>query len=133
MEAVWEWGTVAWPWLTAGSFVFGVTSLVAAVFALPGVLARIPPDYFVADQPPDSGPGRVLRNLIGWPLLLVGIVLIPLPGQGLLTVLAGLALADVPGKRRLALFMLRSGPLRRAVDHMRSRRGAPPLELEPRA
>ncbi|MEZ4318693.1 MAG: PGPGW domain-containing protein [Myxococcota bacterium] len=118
------------PWITGVSFVFGITTLVAAIFGLPVVLARIPDDYFVAPQPPGPWKARVVRNLVGWPLLLVGIVLIPLPGQGLLTVLAGLVLADVPGKRALALFLLRRGPVQRAVDGMRARHGVGPLLLQ---
>jgi hypothetical protein len=44
----------------------------------------------------------VLRNVIGYALIALGIVLsIPfVPGQGLLTILVGLSLADWPGKRR---------------------------------
>ena len=118
------------PWITAISFVFAVTTAVAAVFGLPRLLARIPPDYFVAEQPPEAMRTRVLRNIVGWPLLIIGLVLIPLPGQGLLTTLAGLALADVPGKRPLALFLLRRGPVRRAVDKMRSLHGKGPLLLQ---
>ncbi|MCB9674232.1 MAG: hypothetical protein H6737_03895 [Alphaproteobacteria bacterium] len=125
-----EWTTGLWPALTAVSFVFGVTTFVAALFGLPVVLARIPADYFVAEQPPIATSTRVLRNAVGWPLLVLGLILIPLPGQGLLTVLAGLVLADVPGKRALALFLLRRGPVRRAVDAMRGRRGVEPLLLE---
>jgi len=117
------------PWITAISLVFVIITFVAAVFGLPVVLAKLPEDYFVAPQPPGSTRNRVLRNLVGWPLLLIGLILIPLPGQGLLTVLAGLVLADVPGKQRMALFLLRQGPIRRAVDTMRDRHGVGPLQV----
>lgn len=52
-----------------------------------------------------------------------------LPGQGLLTMLAGLLLSDVPGKRRVALFFLQRGPVSRSVDAIRARRGKAPLLL----
>jgi len=120
------------PWITAVSLVFVVITFVAAVFGLPVVLAKLPADYFVAPQVPGSLRSRVIRNLVGWPLLLIGLILIPLPGQGLLTVLAGLVLADVPGKRRMALFLLRQGPIGRAVDLMRDRHGVGPLQIPER-
>lgn len=44
----------------------------------------------------------LLRNVLGYALIALGVVLsIPLvPGQGLLTILVGLSLADWPGKQR---------------------------------
>lgn len=40
------------------------------------------------------------RNLLGWLLVLAGFIMLFTPGQGLLTMLAGLALADWPGRLR---------------------------------
>ncbi len=124
------WLDAWWPVLTVGSAAFGGVSLVATFVALPRVLGGLPADYFHPDAQIVESPYKVVRNLVGWPLLLLGIVLIPLPGQGLLTVLAGLVLADVPGKRWLARMILSQGPLRRAVNLVRERRGAPPLRLQ---
>jgi len=66
-------------------------------------------------------------------MVIVGIALsIPgIPGQGVLTILAGLILMDFPGKRRLLLVALRRGPVRAVVDRLRARRGRPPLEIPP--
>ena len=125
-----EWLVAIAPTLTGISVIFGIVTLVATVFGLPAVLGRIPPDYFVAPPQPTRLRTRILRNAIGWPLLLLGIALIPLPGQGLLTVLAGLVLVDMPGKRALTLLLLRQRPIRAAVDLLRARRGVPPLLLE---
>jgi hypothetical protein len=50
-----------------------------------------------------------------------------MPGQGVLTILAGLLLMDVPGKRRIERRLLaRPGVLSR-VNWLRARFGRPPL------
>ncbi|MFT6143871.1 MAG: hypothetical protein ACJAZO_001388 [Myxococcota bacterium] len=71
----------------------------------------------------------MLKNAGGAVLIMAGIAMLVLPGQGLLTMLAGLLLSDVPGKRRVALFFLRRGPVFRAVNAIRGRRDKPPLLL----
>jgi hypothetical protein len=69
-------------------------------------------------------------NLLGGALVILGIAL-SVPGQGVLTILAGLILMDFPGKRRLLLAVLRRGTVRAVVDRLRARSGRPPLEIPP--
>jgi len=118
---------------------------VVAVFSVVGValrkqlsgrmLIRLPPDYFTSRRRPLSTSlwGMVGWNLLGGALVILGIGLsIPgIPGQGVLTILAGLILMDFPGKRRLLLAVLRRGPVRAVVDGLRARSGRPPLEIPP--
>jgi hypothetical protein len=101
------------------------------------VLVLLPEDHFVrGDGVPAKRPAwavvlLVLKNLAGLALVALGVVLsVPgVPGQGLLTIFAGLLLLDLPGKRRLELRILRRPLLRRAVDGLRARFGRPPLRL----
>jgi hypothetical protein len=123
-------------------WLFGLSllTLLAAVLLLPLLVARMPADYFVRETPPeDSWRGRhpavrlavrAARNVLGVALVLVGIPLVPLPGQGLVTIFAGLALLDFPGKRRLELRVVRMPGVLRAVNWLRGRAGRPPLEVE---
>ena len=104
---------------------------------MPLLVARIPKDYFAALEPPPSRFARqhplvrltlrVLRNLLGLVLILLGVALLLLPGQGLLTILVGMLLVEGPGKRRLELFVVRRRGIRRAIDWIRRRAGRPPL------
>lgn len=118
--------------------VASVASIVLVVFGLPLLLARLPADYFVEAEAP-RGPMRerhpvvgaalwCARNAVGLSLVLVGIVILPLPGQGVLTILAGLCIADFPGKRRAELALVRRRGVLRAMDWMRARLGRPPFE-----
>jgi hypothetical protein len=97
--------TLLW-WLGALSIVMAVGTLVV----LPIIVARLPADYFTRDQRPTGGrtPTMTLRllslvgkNLLGLVLILAGVAMLVLPGQGILMILIGLMLMDVPGKRAL--------------------------------
>jgi len=115
-------------------------TLVAAVLVLPVLLARMPADYFLRKTPPpESWRGRhpvvrftlrAAKNTLGALLVLVGIPLIPLPGQGLVTILAGLALLEFPGKRRFELRVVRIPGVLRAVNWLRRRAKKPPLLVD---
>jgi hypothetical protein len=51
----------------------------------------------------------LLKNLLGYALIVAGIVMsVPfIPGQGILTLFVGLAIADWPGKRRFFRWLRR--------------------------
>jgi hypothetical protein len=69
----------------------------------------------------------IARNLVGGILVLLGLVLIPLPGQGVLTILAGLALMDFRGKRRVEHWLILRPAVFAAINHSRLRAGRPRL------
>jgi hypothetical protein len=117
-----------------GSFVL---SIVAAMI----VIVRLPADYFVGAAPRPilqvrsralAVLLRIARNGIGVVLLALGAVMsVPgVPGQGILTMLLGLMLVDVPGKRRLERRLVARPAVRRALDRMRARWHRPPLEVD---
>jgi len=117
--------------------VFSAVSLALSLLLSGRMLVRLPADYFTSPRrpPPTSLWAKVGWNLLGGALVVLGIALsIPgIPGQGVLTILAGLILMDFPGKRRLLLVVLRRGPVRTVVDRLRARSGRPPLEIPPDA
>ncbi|MCB1691241.1 MAG: hypothetical protein KDI19_00675 [Pseudomonadales bacterium] len=105
------------------------------------LLARLPADYFVNDarrREHDSlahypRVAQVLlplvKNLAGALFVVTGIVLLVLPGQGVLTLLAGLALMNFPGKYTAERWLVRRRQVRQSIDWIRRRAGQPPLEL----
>jgi hypothetical protein len=77
----------------------------------PVVIAQLPADYF-QEQRRQRNPSRdrrpvlqftlaSLQNLFGVTLIVAGAAMIPLPGQGLLTMAIGVGLVEFPGKQRL--------------------------------
>jgi hypothetical protein len=121
----------------------GTASLVMFVGTLlivPVLLVKMPANYFTAplsEEPDDwrgerpvlRWAGRIAKNLLGLVLVVTGLAMLVLPGQGLLTILLGITLLDLPGKRRLEIALLRQRGVSRAVNWLRRRRHQPPLEL----
>jgi hypothetical protein len=122
--------------ITIGAAVF-VASFLASAAAVAVVLCRLPVDYLRCD------PGfadhdrprwqRVLlkigKNAIGVLLVLIGVVLsIPgVPGQGLLTILIGVIMLDLPGKQRFERRLMTKPTVFAAVNAVRARFGREPL------
>lgn len=112
---------------------------VGSLVVIPILVARIRSDYFVSRTPPaESRMGQhpaariafyAAKNLLGLVLLLAGIAMLALPGQGILTILVGLTLLNFPGKRRLELRIVRLRRVLRAINWMRARAKRPPLIL----
>jgi len=121
-------------WLLTGLSVF---MFIATLFAMPLLLARIPADYFVR-RPVRNWHVRhpaihlllvVIKNLLGLIVLLAGLTMLVLPGQGLLTIFLAIILLDIPGKRWFERWMIRRRPIFRAANWIRAKYHRPPLEL----
>lgn len=117
-----------------------LVSIVVPVTVTALMILRLPADYFThTRRDPVYRHGRhplaawslvLIKNLIGLVLVVVGIVMVFTPGQGLLTLLAGLMLVNFPGKYRLERRLVTLGPVIPAFNRLRARWGRAPL-LEP--
>jgi hypothetical protein len=102
------------------------------------LIVRLPRDYFTARQRPESQSGDghsrlrpalvMAKNLLGIVLILAGLIMLLVPGQGLLTVAAGLVLVDFPGKYRLERWVATRPAVWTAINWVRRRAGREPLE-----
>ena len=72
---------------------------------------------------------RGLKNVAGGGLVLLGLTMLVLPGQGILTILIGLTFLDFPGKRRLEIWIVQRPSIRYGVDRIRKKAGRPRLIL----
>lgn len=117
-------------------FVLFVVGFVGSILLTGAVLVRLPADFMVDGAPPPFDPRhpkayllRVLRHVTGILLILVGLVLsIPgVPGQGVLTIIAGLFISELPGTRPLLRRILRMPRIFAAVNALRVRYKHPPL------
>lgn len=123
-------------WLAAVS----ALTFAGSLLVIPLVAARIPADYFCAHRRGPTlwrrrHPGLrlmvlILKNVLGLVLFLAGMLMLFLPGQGLLTIFLGIMLMDFPGKYRLEKFIISRGPVLRGINWLRQRSGVPPLEVE---
>ena len=131
--------------VAAAATSFAVASAVVSLLVAGYILARLPADFFVNDAARGT---RVrhpvlrvlwigLRNVLGWFLVALGVVLsLPgVPGQGILTILMGVVLLDFPGKYGVERWIVSRSFVSTAVNKMRAKLGRPPLivvQSEPR-
>ncbi len=126
-------------WLSALSAVMFLGTLVA----LPFVVLRLPDDFFVRECQPYGRAGKprhkslvtlLIRNIVGWLMVAAGFLMLFLPGQGILTMVFGLALIQFPGKRRFYRWIFQkvnTRPLFEKMNRLRRRFDRPPLHLPP--
>lgn len=118
--------------------ILGLLSVVlffASVFILPLIIIYLPEDYFHRTaqvrlpMTPLRMIGKILKNLIGFVLLVAGFLMLFLPGQGILCGLLGISLLDFPKKRELQMKLLQTRGVRRTVIWIRRKAGRKPLQL----
>ncbi len=69
------------------------------------------------------------KDLLDWVIILLGIAILVLPWQGVLTIVIGLLLINFPGKFRLDRWIITRCPVLRIINALRQRRGHVPLEI----
>ena len=116
---------------------FSIVLFVATLIAIPILVVRIPCDYFT-DPARHNVPQRhpvvhwllvIGKNVAGGLLVLMGVIMLVAPGQGILTMLVGLTLMNFPGKYCFERWLVTRRPVHRAIDWLRGRAGVPPLVL----
>jgi hypothetical protein len=121
---------------------FLVAGIVSAALFLvslvlvPVAVINLPEDHFVKNKNKQKKrPAAVhlavslIRNFLGIVFLILGVILLVLPGPGWLTILLGIALLDFPFKHKLELKVLSLPVVRQAVDRLRSKYHKPPLQF----
>lgn len=123
--------------LTTGLVTASIVVLVASLWIGHYYLTAIPPDYFMRKHTPleswhDTHPALwwtlvIGKNLVGALFIAAGLIMFFTPGQGILTLLMGIALMDFPGKQRLERAIVQRPTVLKLINRMRSRANKPPL------
>jgi hypothetical protein len=118
-------------------FIFSVATFVLGILlAIIGIVC-LPRDYFSSSYKPFSRKISnvfmrraylVGKNLIGGFFIIIGLALLVLPGQGILTIAIGISLTDFPGKHKMVGYLTRRGPMLRGANWLRSKAGRYPLD-----
>ena len=101
------------------------------------VMIKLPEDYFVRHEEhhwidPVRYPNlhwlsRMVKNALGMLLIVLGVILLFVPGQGILTIVIGLILTDFPLKKRWLKKLLASQSVRRTLNMLRRKAGKKPF------
>jgi hypothetical protein len=106
-----------------------IAMFVAMLVGVPWFLSRVPADYFVRPPSKQSLPRKIARNILGFTLVAAGIAMLVLPGQGIVTILFGLSIVDLPVKRRIVRWLLERPGIEKAVQGLRAKAGKPALVI----
>ena len=122
-------------WTGAASVVMFLGSLCA----IPVILIKIPSDYFsslatksridVRDLSSFRLIYLIFKNMVGIAFILAGLIMLILPGQGILTIIVGLSLLNFPGKYRLVQKIICNKSVLNTINKLRSRADKPPIEV----
>jgi ABC-type Fe3+ transport system permease subunit len=94
----------------------------------PLYLKQLPQDYFIRLES-QSSPFflRWMRNIIGVLFIFAGLLMVVLPGQGLLTLLIGLCLIESPLRKGLIKKLTQSQSFRHKINTLRRTLGSSPF------
>ncbi len=135
-----KWAALTWSEIGIGLALF-LISLTVSFAAIGIVMVKIPENYFSSHYERDFLPDSpwlvrwgavIVKNIFGVFLILLGIVLsLPgVPGQGILTILLGLIMIDIPGKRPFEAKIIERPAVRNAINKLREKYNKPPLVLD---
>ena len=138
MEALIPASLLAWGQMNQGLLValgaMSIVMFVGTLVAVPIVICRLPRDIYVRRRTPRVRPPGVatvlslVRNVLGLAIVASGILMLVLPGQGLLTIVIGIALLDFPGKQGLERRLIGHPRVIDAMNALRARFDRPPLD-----
>ena len=114
--------------LSSISLLCCVVSIGVATWAV----RHLPADYLLHASENERAPSTshvrlVLRNVLGGILLVLGVLMLILPGQGVLTIVAALAVMNFRRKRRWEQRLLARPHVLALINRLRQRGGHPPL------
>ncbi len=115
--------------------------LIISVFMMVLIISFLPEDYFKSENrnlissvqnsryPLLKLLVLITKNFFGVLLLLSGILMLVLPGQGVLTIITGLVFMDYPGKYKFERKLLKQKGVINSINWIRSRLSKPPLKV----
>lgn len=139
MEWLWQfWESFTWSRIFWGLLITVVSMIISYGLIVFGMI-RIPANYFSPSYVKDLGShrpfwlrwgGLIIKNTVGFVLVVAGIVMIFTPGPGVPTILLGLIMMDIPGKRPLEARLIQRPAVLSAINHLRARYKKPPLIMD---
>lgn len=120
------------PSLIRGLLLFTTIFFIIGISIIPYLVGKIPYNYFLKNKrnwrESYTRYGflflltTLLKNCFGVMLLLAGILMLFLPGQGLLTLFLGILLIDFPGKYKTERWLISQPAIANSLNWLRKRR-----------
>jgi amino acid transporter len=122
-------------------YVVGGISLIlfiTSMIAVPFIIINLPEDFLQEEKRKERVMKihfvlrlliLILKNIIGFILIVAGILMIVLPGPGIITILIGVILFDFPGKHKIIFLILRNPLVLGAINWIRKKNRREPLRV----
>ena len=118
-------------WLGLLSFLIFIFSLVTIKW----LVALIPSDYFVSKKDTKFKSeypiiwliSMIIKNIIGYVLIIGGILMLLLPGQGLFTIFIGLMMSNYPGKYYIEKKIIAIPSILKTINWLRKQSDKEPI------
>ena len=133
-------------WLIAHQYLLGWIGVISflvfslSLLSLPWLVAMIPEDYFSSQKRKRAILKNevfgtwivifILKNSIGLLLVTGGVLMLFLPGQGVLTIIAGLIMTDYPGKFELERRIVSNKKILEKLNWLRNKANQPSLKID---
>ena len=133
-------------WLMAHQYLLGWIGVISflvfslSLLSLPRLVAMIPEDYFLSQKRKRAILKNevfgtwivifILKNSIGLLLITGGMLMLFLPGQGVLTIIAGLIMTDYPGKFELERRIVSNKKILEKLNWLRNKANQPSLKID---
>ncbi len=140
---IWDWVVRFWQALTWGQIiwtaVFTVITIIVSYIGIVIGMVKIPADYFSSGYAREIKSDKhfsvrwtalIIKNIIGFLLIIAGVIMLFTPGPGLPTILLGLIMMDIPGKRPLEARIIKRPAILSAINDLRARYKKPPLLMD---
>ncbi len=123
-------------------FIFWLGSISAVIFvfsllSIKWLVALIPSDYFIKKE--DSKFKKkypflwflslIIKNIFGYSLIIGGIFMLILPGQGVFTIMIGLMLSNYPGKYAIEKKFIAIPSVLKGINWLRKKSNEPPINI----
>jgi len=122
-------------WLTIAS----VIGLIASFLLIPWILIQIPSDYFshekrqkhqwYNDLPILRVVLLLMKNILGIIFIISGIIMLFIPGQGIITIIIGVIFADFPYKYNIEQWIISHPTVLRYINELRTKAKQSPIEV----
>ncbi len=122
-----------------GLTLVSIIGLIGSILLIPWIVTKIPEDYFTHPKRQKylwcHQPKIVrfififLKNIIGVLLIIGGIALLFLPGQGILTILIGFLVMDFPYKYKFEIWIIKHPIVLKSINRLRAKAKQRPLVI----
>ena len=122
-------------WLAVAS----VIGFIGSLIVIPWILVQIPSDYFSHEKRQKYRWGTyppiirlillLMKNIIGVIFILSGIIMLFMPGQGILTIAIGIILINFPYKYKIEKWIISHSGILKYINKIRAKAKQRPIEL----